>query len=245
MNITTPDKNSKSYKQFVELNVDKVKIAMEWLSEHNIEYVLNMWVENHLYRLYIPSKDLLLDFEYYPENKYMYNYIRVNYNTDIIRLLEKIFPETILDTNELVVWKVNQRASNKFLRENNNSPIYDKNVLRIALVKDSIIYQCVIIKDNKIIANATKRNCSIPYGTYILLRYLNEIFGFSEIIIREHCDNSYNNILFQILNSPVIDKTPKRKIWWSPDNTKWRIPKSEAHKYIPFYFTEQITYKYP
>lgn len=245
MNITTPNKNSEAYKQFIELNVDKVKIAMSWLSEHNIDYVLNMWVENHLYRLYLPSKDLLLDFEYYPENKYNYNYIRVNYNTDIIKLLEKIFPENILDTNELVVWKVNQRASNKFLRENDNSPIYDKNVLRIALVKDSTIYQCIIVKDNKIVVNVTERNCSIPYGTYILLRYLNEIFGFSEIIIRENCDNSYNNMLYQILNSPIIDKTSKRKIWWSSNNTKWRISKSEVYKYIPFYFTEQITYKYP
>jgi len=244
MNIDYPNKNSDAYKQFLEMTTKKVSDIMSWLSDRHIDYVWNYWINNHLYRIYIPAKDLLLDFECYPVNNINYNYIRINYDTDVIDLMCQIFPETILDTDELEVWKLNQRIVNRFFRNNGSSPIYDKSVLRLALVKDTEIYQCIVIKDTKVIANVTKKNCSIPYGTYILYRYLNEVFGFSEITMKENLDNSYITMLYQLINAQRISKTAKRKIWWNPNGTKWRITKSEENQYVPFYLTEQVTYKY-
>jgi hypothetical protein len=244
MNITVPDKNSDVYKQYVELINHKVSSAISWLIDRKIEYIWNNQIEGHLYRIYIPSKDVLLDFEPYPVNNINYNWIRINYDTDIIRVLEHLFPETILDTQELDVWKLNRRAANRFLRENEVSPIYDENVLRLALVKDHTIYQCVIVKDNKIIANATKRNFSVPYGTYILLRYLNEQFGISEIFIKETLDNSYTNMIYQILNLPVVSKSSKKRIWWNEDKTEWHIKRELTSQFIPFYLCESVVYRY-
>ena len=244
MNISYPDSKSEVYKQFCELLKYKVSQAEIWLIEHKIDYIWNYWIGIHPYRLYIPAKDLLLDFEYYPVPNNDYNYIRINFDTDIIKVLERLFPETIINTNELTVWKLNQRATNHFLRENDVSPIYDKNVLRIGFVKDQTIYQCMIIKNNKVVANVTKRNCSVPYGTYMLLRYLNEMFGITEIQIKECLDNSYSNTLYQILNLPVISQTNKKKIWWNPDGAKWHIKTEDTDKYVPFYYCEYRVYKY-
>lgn len=242
MNIDLPDKNSTQYKHFIEMVNNKVSSAMTWLENHNIEYVWNYQIDNHLYRLYIPKKDLLLDFETYPVNNPNYNYIRVNFDTNIITICERLFPETIIDTQELVMWKLNRRASNRFLRENGAAPIYNNSVLRLALVKDTTIYQCMIIKGDKVIANVVKQNCSVPYGTYILFRYLTEMFGFSEIQIKEDSGDSYIQTLYQLLNMKTITKTPKRKIWWSSKETTWRTDTPE--EYIPFYLPEIITYQY-
>lgn len=242
MNLSIPDKTAEIYTRYGELVNSKINLAMGWLEERKIEYVWNDWIDGHLYRLYIPVKDLILDFEFYPVNNINYNYIRINYNTDIIKTLEKLFPEQIVDTQELNLWKLNQKTTNRFLKDNGASPIYDKNVLRVALVKNTEICQCMVIKDNQIKANVTKRNCSVPYGTYILLRYLNEMFGIPEIYIKSNLDNSYITSMYQLLNLPIISKTAKKKIWWSPKETKWHPENSD--NYMPFYFTEKITYLY-
>lgn len=244
MNITQPDKNSKAYQDYIYLTNQKVSEAISWLADRNINYIWNNQINGHLYRLYIPTKDLLLDFEPYPVNNINYNWIRINHDTGIISVLERVFPETVLDTNELDVWKLNRRAANKFLRENNTSPVYNENVLRLALVKDMTIYQCIIIKDNKIVANVTKRNYSVPYGTYILVRYLNEQFGIPEIFIKETLDNSYTNMIYQVLNLPVVYKTPKKRIWWNKDRSEWHIKRELTSQFVPLYFCETVIYKY-
>ena len=222
----------------------KVSAGVVWLINHDIEYVWNYWASNHLYRLYIPSKDLLLDFEYYPVNNPEYNYIRVNFDTDIVQLMEQIFPSVLMDTKDLDVWKLTQRACNHFLRENGVSPIYDKNVIRLAWVQDKTIYQCIVVKDNKIITNVRKQNCSVTLGTYMMLRYLNEMFGFSNILIKENLENSYPHIWYRLCNIPAINRTHKKKIWWSPSGTKWKIKKEQYDQYVPFYFCEDIIYMY-
>lgn len=244
MNISHPDSNSQIYKQFnLQLN-DKINAAMVWLAERNIECAWNIWIDNHLYRLYIPAKDVLLDFECYPVNNYSYNYIRINYDTDIIEVLEQLFPESVLDTTELQVWLLTQRYANKFLRENGASPVYDKGVRRLAWVKDHTIYQCMIIKDNKIIRNVVKRNCRVTLGTYMLFRYLTEMLGYKEIIIKESTRDSYTNTMYQIIGTSVISQTNKKKIWWNPQGTKWHIKTEDTDKYIPFYYCEYKVYKY-
>ena len=244
MNISRPNKTSEIYRQFLgEIN-KKVSEAVVWLNAHEIEYVWNYWAADHLYRLYIPHKDLLLDFEYYPVNNIEYNYIRVNFDTNIIQLMEQIFPSVLMDTKDLDVWKLTQRACNHFLRENGVSPIYDKNVIRLAWVQDKTIYQCIVVKDNKIIANVRKQNCSVTLGTYMMLRYLNEMFGFSNILIKENLENSYPHIWYRLCNIPAINKTHKKKIWWSPSGTKWKIKKEQYNQYVPFYFCEDIIYMY-
>ena len=244
MNIQYPDKSSEIYKTFTEYVNVQVKIISDWLTEKNIEYVWNNQINNHLYRLYIPCKDILLDFEPYPVNNINYNYIRINFNTDVIRLCEKLFPETVIDTSELHIWKLTRKAANHFLRDMGVAPVYSENVLRLAFVKDNIIYQCIILKDNKVITNVTRHNCSIPYGTYIMLRYLNESFGVSEIVIKENKDNSYVNTMYQLINTKIINVTCKKKIWWSPTKTNWHIDRNNINNYMPFYFTETITYLY-
>ena len=245
MNVSHPNTNSEVYKQFCNLIKRKVGQAEVWLIQHRIDYVWNYWIGNHLYRIYIPDKDVLLDFEYYPVNNPEYSYIRVNFNTDVEQVLEQLFPETILDTQELTLYEIDQRTANRFLRENNTSPIYGKDVLRLAWAKDKTIYQCIIIKSNKIVANVIKRDCAVPYGTYILLRYLNEMFCIPEIIIKESTDNSYTNTLYQLLNLPVISQSCKKKIWWSPSGTQWKLKKGQTKQFIPFYFCEDRVYKYP
>lgn len=244
MNITLPDKTSAVYKELLKLIDYKVNLAVTWLAEHNIEYVNNIYVDNHLYRLYIPRKDLLLDFETYPVNSIQYNYIRINYDTDIIRVLERLFTHIVLNTQDLVPKQTNQRETNKFLRENSAAPVYAENALRIAYTQSDVIYQCLILQNNKIIRNVTKQGYSVTMGTYMLLRYLNEGFGISGMQIKENMDNYYAYALYQILNLPIIAKFPKRRIWWSPDGVKWHIKKEQTSQYVPFYLTENVIYKY-
>lgn len=243
MNISYPNKTSKIYKQFVDAISVKVTTAMLWLNDKNIEFCHNYEIDNHLYRIYIPQKDVLLDFEWYPINNPYYNYVRINYDTDVIDVMEKLFPETEISTQDAEVWILKRKASNKFLRDNGHSPIYDKNVLRLAWVKDMMIYQCIVLKNNRIIANVVKQNHAVPYGTYILLRYINEMLGIENILIKENSDSSYSSNLYQILGLPIISKSPKRKIWWSPNKAVWRT--NHPENYVPFYLTETITYSYP
>lgn len=244
MNICKPNTESAVYKQFISEITAKVSKAVNWLEAHSIKYVQNYTINNHLYRIYILDKDLLLDFENYPCIATEYNYIRINYDTDIISLLETIFPETILDTASLEVWKLNRRSCNRFLKENGISPIYDTNVLRIAFVRDATIYQCIVLKDNRIIANVTKHSCSIKLGTYMLLRYLTEVFGVDDLQIKVSSGNSYSNILYQCLGLPCIYASDKKKIWWSASETKWHIKREDTNKYIPFYYCGYHVYKY-
>ena len=241
MNIDYPDKSSKIYHQFLDMTNQKVNDAMAWLGAKGIEYVWNYWIDNHLYRLYIPDKDVLLDFECYPVCNDNYNYIRINYDADIIKVLEKLFPETILKTNDLNVWKLNQKVINKFLKDNDVSPVYDKNVLRLGWVKDGIIYQGMVLQEDKIIRKVTKQNCNVELGIYMLLRYFNEVYGINHIKIPETLDNSYANMLYQILGLPYV-KSIKRKVWWSPDKVVWRT--SDKNSYIPFYLCESVEYIY-
>lgn len=240
--IIRPDPESPTYKEFTRQITEKVNSAMAWLSERNIEYSWNERINGHLYRLIIPSKDLLFDFEFYPVINSDYNYIRINYDSDIIAILGRLFPEQVFDTQELQVWHLNQKACNKFLRENNTAPIYDNHILRLAFTKEADIYQCMILKQNKVITNITAKNCLVKYGTYMLFRYLNESLEIPEIIIKTNLDNSYTASMYQLLNLPIISKTDKRRIWWSPNDTKWHTDNRD--NYIPFYFTENITYKY-
>ena len=244
MNVSHPDTNSEVYKQFCNLIKRKVGQAEVWLIQHRIDYVWNYWIGNHLYRIYIPSKDVLLDFEYYPVNNPDYSYIRVNFNTDVEQVLEQLFPETILDTQELTLYEIDQRTANRFLRENNTSPIYGKDVLRLAWAKDKTIYQCIIIKNNKIIRNVTKRNCSVTFGTYMVLRYLTEMFGYSEILIQENTENSFTTTMYQLIGASIISQAYKKKIWWNPSKTKWKIKKEQTDQFIPLYFCEDRIYRY-
>lgn len=245
MNIYLPDISSKAYQQFADLVNDKVRVAMSWLEEHHIEYVWNNWINGHLYRLYIPAKDILLDFETYPVRNPYYEYCRINYDTNIITALEQLFPQTIVDTNDMSVYKQPRRIVNRFLKEQDISPVYDQNVLRFSWVKDDVIYQSIVVKDNTIIRNVVKHNCAVPYGTYVMLRYLNELWGMENIRFTESLDNSFKMQTWQILNLPIVTQTNKRKIWWSPQETKWRIHGEEKSEYVPFYFTENVTYLYP
>lgn len=243
MKINIPDKNSTIYKQFISLINNKVNEMIAWLSEQNIEYVWNNWINEHLYRLYIPEKDLLFDFEYFPVYNNEYNYIRVNFDTDVISLLERLFPATIFDTEDLDIWVLKQKACNHFLRENNASPVYDKTALRIAWVKDKEICQCIVVQGDWIIRNVTKQNCSIRFGTYMLLRYLNEAFGISEISFKESLGNSMPIMLYQILKIPYMQEH-KKKIWWSPECTKWKIKREQTDKFISLYYPETRIYRY-
>lgn len=245
VNIIHPDKTSELYQQFNKVMNDKVSLAMSWLSERNIEYVWSNWIDGHLYRLCIPEKDLLLDFEFYPVNNMNYNYIRINYDTNILDVLGRVFPTEVVDTQDMQFYILTPRRTNQFLKENGHSPIYDKHVLRAGLVKGEEIYQCIIVKQNKITVNLTKQNAKVVHGTYMILRYLVESLGFSEILIKDNCNDSYRMSLYELLNLPAISKTAKKKIWWNLDKPKWHINKQESENYMPFYFTEQITYKYP
>jgi len=244
VNIIHPDKECKAYKDFNALMASKVNEAMKWLSNKNIEYIWNEWIDGHLYRLYIPEKDVLLDFEYYPVINKNYNYIRINYDTDITRVLGKLFPSKIIETNELQFCKAVQKSTNKFLKTNDVNPVYYKDIFRATYIKDEKIYQCIILRDNKIITNVVQKDCSIPYGTYMLLRYLNEWFEIPEILIPSNLDNSYTTAMYELLDLPIVQTTPKKKIWWNIKGTKWHITEDERKDYIPFYFTERITYKY-
>ena len=244
MRLSHPNKNSEVYKQFIKEVNTKVQQAEVWLIAHGIDYIWNNWIGNHLYRLYITEKDLLLDFEYYPVYNPEYSYIRINFDTDIIQLLEQLFTEDILNTQELVLGTLDQREANRFLKENGSSPIYDKDVLRLAWAKDSIIYQCVVIKDNKMIRDVTKQGSVVNYGTFMILRYLTEMFGYSEIFIKDNAGNSFANTLYRIIGATAVSQSIKRKIWWNPNGCRWKINKEQTDQFIPFYFCEDRIYRY-
>jgi len=243
VNICRPDKSSEIYKKFEEVIKDKIKLATTWLSSRDIEYTWNERIDGHLYRLWIPEKNLLFDFEFYPVINMNYNYIRINYDDDIILILERLYPQHILETSELQLhYRVSQKEVNKFLKENGHAPVYDKSVLRMAWIKDEKIYQCFILKENQIIVNVTKRGYKINHGTFMLLRYLKEVFELPEIIIKDNLDNSFNTDAYPIWGLKVINKYSKKKIWWNGEHNKWHISQSDVDKYVPFYFTENITY---
>lgn len=244
MRLSYLDKTSEVYKQFIQEVNAKVQLAEMWLIEHNIDYIWNNWINNHLYRLYIPEKDLLLDFEYYPVNQPEYSYIRINYNTDIIHILEQLFTTKVIDTQELVLGMLDQRETNKFLKENGFSPVYGKDVLRLAWVREGVIYQCIIIKNNKIIRDVTKRGSTIKFGTYMILRYLTEVFNYPEILIKDNTSNSFSDTMYRLIGASIAYQGIKKRIWWSPDGCKWAIKKEQADQFIPFYFCEDRVYKY-
>lgn len=244
MNISRPDTSSNIYRQFLGTINQQVSLAAAWLTGRQIDYVWNYWIGDHLYRLYIPVKDLLLDFEWYPVNNYEYNYIRVNFDTDITQLLETIFPNVVMDTQDLEVWKLRRTAVNRFLVENGASPVYDKNVLRLGYVENETIYKCMVLKDNKIIRNVNKRGCAVEYGTFMLLRQFNEAFGVPEILIKETLGNSYTNCMYSYINATEVSHTDKKKIWWSPNGTKWKIKKEQTDQFIPFYYCGDVVYRY-
>jgi len=248
VHIARPDKNSAVYKDFEKVVNSKVELAMKWLAERDIEYVWNNWIDRHLYRLYIPSKELIFDFELYPVFTEMYNYIRISYDTDIIEVLESLYPEHIYETNQLQMWVVTQKATNEFLRQNNHSPIYYKNILRLAWVdvseEDPKIIQLAIIKNNQIIVNITARHCKVNYGTFMLLRYLTEQFDYKEVYIKERLDNSYNHTSYQLYCKRIVDNRSKQKVWWNSSQTKWHIAENESSNYMPFYLSEYVTYCY-
>lgn len=244
MNISKPDTSSEVYKAFIAHIKSKVELAELWLIQHKIDYIWNYWVGNHLYRLYIESIDLLLDFEYYPVSNYDYNYIRVNFDTDILQLLEMIFPTTVIDTAEANFCIADQRECNRFLKENNSPPVYDKQALRVVWVKDNIIYQCIVVKDGVIIRDVKKLGCTIVCGTFMALRYLTEVLHLPEITIKANIGNSYSIRTYQHLKLSGRPQSCKRKIWWSPSDTKWKIKKEDTDRYIPFYYCEDIEYKF-
>lgn len=245
MNICRPDTGSTVYKQFINSVLTKVGQAELWLIEHKIYYVWNYWLGDHLYRIYIPSKDLLLDFEYYPSPHKDYNYIRINFDDDIQCILQSVFPETIVDTQNAELKELSQKEANHFLREQGVAPCYDKKALRLGWVKDSTIYQCVVIKDSRIITNVVKHNCAVPYGSYMILRYLNEVYKYRTIVFKESLNNSIRHITYQILDVPYVAHELKKKIWWSPTGAKWHIKREDTDKYIPFYYCGYRIYRYP
>lgn len=246
--ICRPDKYSPVYHEFIEhINYTVGKLG-KLLSDNNIAYSANEFIDGHLYRIYIPCKDLLIDFEYYPVVNFRYNYMRINYNDDIEIIFMQLFPKEIISTEDAEVWVLTQRANNRFLKENKSSPIYDKSVLRLALVKDREIYQSITLKYdevkqyNKIISNVSKLNSQVDYGTVILLRYFKEIYDCEDIHINSSCDNSYRETTYQLMNMKLVDQQCKKKIWWSPKGCNWHVKKEHIDEYVPFYFTEKRTW---
>ena len=243
VHIVRPDKSSKVYECYENLMQSKIEQATAWLNARGLEYTWNERIDGHLYRLCIPDRDLLFDFECYPVINMNYNYVRINYNTDIIDILEKIFPKFIIDTDELNLhYNVSQKEINKFLRENGHNPVYDKNVLRLAWIKDSKIYQCFVLSGDEIKINITRKSYQVRCGTFMLLRYLNEMLCLPRVIIKDSLDNSYVSDSYQIYGLTVVDKKHKKKIWWSPQEAKWHV--DYPSEYVPLYFTEKITYAY-
>jgi len=248
--ICRPDKYSPVYHEFTEHISFKVGQFAKLLTDHNIQFSANEFIDGHLYRIYIPGKDLLFDFEYYPVVNFNYNYIRVNYNDDMELLYKKLFPEVILETDDVDVWKLNQRADNHFLRDNGYSPIYDKSALRLGLVWNNEIYQsmsAIYDIDNdctNIVVNASKVNSQVNFGTIILLRYFKEFYDIDNIHIKSNLDNSFRETTYQLMDMKLVDQQCKKKIWWSPNKCYWHIKKEHTNEYVPFYFTERRMWVY-
>lgn len=245
-NICRPDKFSPIYHEFTEMISYKVGQLAKLLTDHDIAFSSNEFINGHLYRIYIHNRDLLLDFEYYPVVNFSYNYIRVNYNDDMGILFKKIFPEISYETEEVEVWQIDQKDNNKFLREQGYSPIYDKSATIIALGKDQTIYQSAVVRNindkNKLVANVTRTNYQVNYGTIIILRYFKEVFGLTDIEIKSDLDNSFRETTYQLMNMKLVGQQYKKKIWWSPKECNWHIKKEHTDEYVPFYFTEKRTW---
>lgn len=243
--ISRPDKYSPVYHEFIELISYKVGQLAKLLTEHNIQFSSNEFINGHLYRIYIPEKDLLFDFENYPVINYNYNYIRINYFDDISEIFNYLYPKNIIGIDDIEVWQLTQKANNRFLRANGYSSIYDKYALRLALVRDNEIYKSMSItydeksKHNKIISNATSKEHSVEYGTVILLNYFKNFYDITNIELKSNLDNSFRETAYQLMGMKVIDQQCKKKIWWSPIKPEWHIKKEHIDEYVPYYFTEK------
>lgn len=244
VNISRPDKYSPIYQEFIEFIGCKVGQLAKLLSDNDIAFSSNEFINGHLYRIYVPNRDLLFDFEYYPVVNFNYNYIRVNYNEDILLLFQKIFPEILFDTEDMTVCEIPQKDNNRFLKENNHSPIYDKSATILAFTKDDKIYQSMVVADGKLLANVSKLNYQVSYGTIILLRYFKEVYNIPEIRIKSDLDNSFRETSYQLMNLKLIKQTSKKKIWWAPTGSYWHIKKEHTDEYVPFYFTEKRVWVY-
>lgn len=248
--ICRPDKYTPVYHEFIEMISFKVGQFSKLLSDSGIPFSSNEFINGHLYRIYIPSKDLLLDFEYYPVVNFSYNYIRINYNDDMDLVFKRLFPTVVLETEEVDVWKLTQRADNHFLRENGYSPIYDRTALRLGLVWQDKIYQsATAVYDGNsgctnIIVNASKIDSQVNFGTVILMRYFKNFYEMNNISISSNLDNSFRETTYQLMGMKIVDRQCKKKIWWSPNKSKWHIDKSCIDEYVPFYFTEKRVWLY-
>lgn len=245
VHISKPDKYSPIYHEFTEHISTKVGQLAKLLADHNIPFSANEFIDGHLYRLSIPNKDLLFDFEYYPVINYNYNYIRVNYNDDIEVLFKKLYPANILSYDNIEVWQIPQITSNRFLKETGVSPIYDKSAIRLAIMHNGEIYQSAVVKrdkeckEGKLVSNVTRLDYQVEYGTILLLRYFKERYDISSIEIHSNIDNSFQEITYQLLGMKILSEQHKKKIWWSPKGCEWHIKKEHINEYVPFYFTEK------
>lgn len=250
VHISRPDKFSPIYHEFIELINFKVGQFAKILTDHNIKFSSNEFINSHLYRIYIIDKDVLLDFEFYPVPNFNYNYIRVRYDQDMKLLYKMLFPSVILEPETLEVWKLTQRADNKFLRDIGASPIYHKDVLRLGIVNKGCILQTMVIrydkKDgyNKLISDVTTPGVRINLGTMWLLRYFKEMFDINDIRVVSDLDNSYKEITYHLMGMKLLSHDSKKKIWWSPNGCKWHIKKEHTEEYVPYYFTEKRVWVY-
>lgn len=250
VHISRPDKFSPVYQEYLEHINTKVGLLAKLLTDHNIKFSCNEFINGHLYRLYIIDKDILLDFELYPVPNHNYNYVRVNYDQDIDILYKSLFPSVILEPETLEVWELTQRIDNHFLRSIGRSPIYHKDVIRLGIVSGGCILQSMTIKTdsvsghNKVIANAITPGARINLGTMWLLRYFKEVYGMQQIEITSNRDNSIQETMYQLMGMRLSDQQFKKKIWWAPDKTEWHIKKEHTEEYVPFYFTEKRIWLY-
>lgn len=246
--ICRPDKYSPVYHEFTEHVSFKVGQLAKILTDNNIQFSSNEFIDGHLYRIYIPEKDLLLDFEYYPVVNYNYNYVRINYNDDMLSVFNRLFPSHVYDTDDVDVWELTQKADNHFLRENGYSPIYDKSAIRLGLVLNDEIYQSMTVKCNgtagKVVTNAVRTNCQVNFGSIILLRYFKEVYSLDTIEVKSNLDNSFRETTYQLMGMKLIDQQCKKKIWWSPAKSEWHVKKEHTDEYVPFYFTEKRIWLY-
>lgn len=248
--ICRPDKYSPIYHEFTEHISFKVGQLAKLLTDHGIQFSSNEFINGHLYRIYIHDKDLLLDFEYYPVVNFSYNYIRVNYNDDMELLYKRLFPAIILETEDVDVWKLTQKADNHFLRENGYSPIYDKTALRLGLVWQDNIYQSATAAYDQhtgytnIVVNANRIDSQVNFGTVILLSYFKNFYEMDNIAVKSNLDNSFRETTYQLMGMKLIDQQCKKKIWWSPAKSEWHVKKEHTDEYVPFYFTEKRIWIY-
>lgn len=249
VHICRPDKYSPVYHEFTEHISFKVGQFAKLLTDNKIPFCSNEFIDGHLYRIWIPHKDLLFDFEYYPVPNFNYNYIRVNYNDDMELLYKKLFPSVILETEQVEVWKLTQRANNRFLKQNERAPVYG-NALRLGFVYNDEIYQSMtVVYDekndcNNVICNVSKIDYQVNFGTVLLLRYFKDAYSMDNIRIKSNLDNSFRETTYQLMGMKLVDQQCKKKIWWSPAKSEWHVKKEHTDEYVPFYFTEKRIWLY-